>query len=309
MNPIARNINPFTDFGFKKLFGEEASKDILLDFLNAALEGEVGEIVDLEFSKNEHLGATDLDRKVVFDIFCRTASGERIIIEMQKFFQTHYKERSLYYTTFAIQEQAIKGEWDFRLYPVYCISLLDFVLRDPYVEAESYFHKVQLIEVETGKVFNDKLSFIYVEMPKFNKNVDELETKFEKWVYLLGRLEFLERLPEKLQHKIFEKVMSIAELLKLEKTDRQAYEESLKKHRDLKNAMDTQYMLGKEEGIEKGRMEGIEKGRMEGIEKGRMEGIEKTAIKMLNAGMDIILVAELTGLSTERLEYLRKLES
>jgi len=130
MNAVARNINPFTDFGFKKLFGEEASKDILLDFLNAVLEGEVGEIVDLEYAKNEHLGSTELDRKVVFDIFCRTVSGERIIIEMQKFFQTYYKERSLYYTTFAIQEQAVKGEWDFRLFPVFCISLLDFTLRD-----------------------------------------------------------------------------------------------------------------------------------------------------------------------------------
>ena len=292
MNPLPRNINPFTDFGFKKLFGEEASKDILLDFLNAVLEDEVGEIVDLEYAKNEHLGTSELDRKVVFDIFCRTASGERIIIEMQKFFQTHYKERSLYYTTFAIQEQAVKGEWDFRLYPVYCISLLDFVLRDPDVDSEKYFHTVKLLEVETGKVFNDKLSFIYIETPKFNKNVEDLETKFEKWMYLLTRLEFLERLPEALQHKIFEKVMSIAELLKLEKTDRQAYEESLKKHRDLKNAMDTQYMLGVEEGIEKG------------MEKGMEKGIEKAAIMMLKAGEDPVHVARILGLSKAQIESL-----
>jgi len=87
MNKKPRNINPFTDFGFKKLFGEEASKDVLLDFLNAVLEDDVGLIVDLEFSKNEHLGPSELDRHVVFDIFCRTANGERIIIEMQKFFR------------------------------------------------------------------------------------------------------------------------------------------------------------------------------------------------------------------------------
>ena len=296
MNLIARNINPFTDFGFKKLFGEEASKDILLDFLNAVLEDEVGEIVDLEYAKNEHLGASEIDRKVVFDIFCRTASGERIIIEMQKFFQTHYKERSLYYTTFAIQEQAVKGEWDFRLFPVYCISLLDFELRDSDVESEQYFHKVKLVELETGKVFNDKLSFIYIEMPKFNKNLEDLETKIEKWMYLLKRLEFLERLPEALQHKIFEKVMSIAELLKLEKTDRQAYEESLKKHRDLKNAMDTQYMLGVKEGIAKGR----EEGREEGMEK----GIEKAALMMLKAGEDPVYISRILGLSVDQIEAL-----
>jgi predicted transposase/invertase (TIGR01784 family) len=282
MNSFARNINPFTDFGFKKLFGEEASKDILLDFLNAVLEHETDEIVDLEYTKNEHLGTTEIDRKVVFDIFCKTKAGERIIIEMQKFFQTHYKERSLYYTTFALQEQAVKGEWDFRLYPVYCISLLDFTLRDSEADTDKYFHKVKLIEVESGKVFNDKLSFIYLEMPKFNKNVEQLETKFEKWMYLLQRLEFLERLPESLQHKIFEKVMSIAELLKLEKTDRRAYEESLKKHRDLKNAMDTQYMLGKEEGI--------------------MIGLEKAVLLMLKSGEKPTEVARMLGMSLEQIK-------
>ena len=181
----AKNINPFTDFGFKKLFGEEASKDILLDFLNAVLEDDVGPIADLEYSKNEHLGPSELDRNVVFDIFCRTESGDRIIIEMQKFFQTYFKERSLYYSSFAIQEQAVKGEWDFSLYPVYCISLLDFQLRDNQFSRKEYFHKVKLIETNTGRVFNDKLSFIYLEIPKFDKKLDKLETNFDKWMYLL----------------------------------------------------------------------------------------------------------------------------
>jgi predicted transposase/invertase (TIGR01784 family) len=137
-------------------------------------------------------------------------------------------------------------------------------------------------------------------MPKFNKNVEELETKFEKWMYLLQRLEFLERLPESLQHKIFEKVMSIAELLKLEKTDRRAYEESLKKHRDLKNAMDTQYMLGVEEGVAKGR----EKGIAEGIEKGIEKGIVRAAILMLKAGEDPSNISRILGLSMTQIAAL-----
>jgi len=263
MERKAKNINPFTDFGFKKLFGEEASKDILLDFLNAVLEDDVGLITDLEFSKNEHLGPTELDRNVVFDIFCRTVSDERIIIEMQKFFQTFFKERSLFYSSFAIQEQAVKGQWDFSLFPVYCISLLDFTMNKEDISSDQYFHKVKLMEVKTASVFNDKLSFVYLEIPKFNKKLDELETNFDKWMYLLTKLEFLERLPDKLQSKIFEKVMGIAELVKLEKTDRKAYEESLKKHRDLKNAMDTQRREGFELGMEKGMEKGIEKGQLE----------------------------------------------
>ena len=284
----AKNINPFTDFGFKKLFGEEASKDILLDFLNAVLEDDVGPIADLEYSKNEHLGPSELDRNVVFDIFCRTESGDRIIIEMQKFFQTYFKERSLYYSSFAIQEQAVKGEWDFSLYPVYCISLLDFHLKEDEIRPEHYFHKVKLVATNTGRVFNDKLSFIYLEIPKFDKKLDELETNFDKWMYLLTKLEFLERLPEVLQSKIFEKVMGIAELVKLEKTDRKAYEESLKKHRDLKNVMDTQ--------------------RREGIEIGRIEEREKTAIGFFKEGVDIEVISKVTGLSEDELQTLFRKE-
>lgn len=284
MNTKARNINPFTDFGFKKLFGEEASKDILLDFLNAVLAEEVDTIVDLEYSKNEHLGTTELDRKVVFDIYCKTASGQRIIIEMQKFFQAFFKERSLFYTSFAIQEQAVPGDWDFSLCPVYCISLLDFVLKDGNIPEKQYFHRVKLIETTNQKVFNDKLNFIYIEIPKFDKNLNELGTNIEKWLYLLKRLEFLERLPSNLQSKIFEKVMGIAELLKLEKKDRLAYEESLKKHRDLKNAMQSQYQLGVEEGMEK--------------------GIINAAFNMHKEGFNLDIIAKVTGLSVEELRKL-----
>ena len=272
-----RNINPFTDFGFKKLFGEEASKDILIDFLNAVLEGDISPIMDIEYSKNEHLGPTELDRNVIFDIYCRTESGERIIIEMQKVFQSFFKERSLYYSTFAIQEQANKGDWDFNLCPVYCISLLDFSLNNTYVSAGDYIHHVKLAETNTGKIFNDKLNFVYVEIPKFNKKLDELETNFDKWMYLLTKLEFIERLPEKLQSKIFQKVMGIAELLKLKKTDREAYEENLKKHRDLKNALDTSERVGFE------------------------KGVEKTAISLFKEGMDIPFISKITNITEDQL--------
>ena len=286
-----RNINPFTDFGFKKLFGEEASKDILIDFLNAVLEGDISPIRDIEFSKNEHLGPTELDRNVVFDIYCRTESGERIIIEMQKVFQTFFKERSLYYSSFAIQEQGNKGEWDFSLCPVYCISVLDFKLRSIDVDPNEYIHKVKLINEKTGKVFNNKLNFVYVEIPKFNKKLEDLETNFDKWMYLLTKLEFLERLPEKLQSKIFQKVMGIAELLKLKKSDREAYEENLKKHRDLKNALDTSERLG------------FEKGHKEGYD----EGIEVTAIGFFKQGVKLEVISDVTGLSKDKLlEILRK---
>ena len=253
MDRRARNINPFTDFGFKKLFGEQVSKDLLLDFINAVLEGETDPIVDLEFSKNEHLGQLEIDRKVVFDIYCVTESGERIIVEMQKAFQVNLKDRSLYYTTFPIQEQAVKGDWDYSLKAVYCISVLDFSLADEPTDG-SFLHRVGLVDLITGKVFSNKLQFVYLEVPKFVKKQEDLETKFDKWMYVLKHLEFLERLPEVIQEKIFSKVMDIAELVNLDKQERKDYEESLNNYRDLKNVVDSSvhkgFEMGKQIGVE-----------------------------------------------------------
>lgn len=135
-----------------------------------------------------------MDKKVVFDIYCIAESGERFIVEMQKAFQINLRERSLYYATYPVQEHGKRGNWNYSLRPVYCISILDFSL-DP--EDDRYLKRVGLMDIETGKSFSDKLHFVYVEVPKFRKTESELETKFDKWLYILKHLEFLERLPGK----------------------------------------------------------------------------------------------------------------
>ena len=278
----APNINPFTDFGFKKLFGEEASKDLLLDFINAVLEPETGPVASLEFSRNEHLGTGKLDRKVVFDIYCVSESGERFIVEMQKAFQLNLRDRSLYYATYPIQEQGKRGDWDFGLKAVYCISILDFVLDK---EGDRYLHRVGLLDRETGEEFSDKLRFLYVEVPKFAKKESELETKFDKWLYVLKHLEYLERVPARIREKIFEKVMDIATIVNLEKKDRQ---QSLKQYRDLKNALDASKLEGRMEGEKLG----MEKGEKLGIEKGKRSGVvnfykEKVPISLIAKAMEL----------------------
>jgi predicted transposase/invertase (TIGR01784 family) len=257
-------INPFTDFGFKKLFGEEATKDLLLDFLNAVLHEEEGIITTLEFSKNEHLGKMEIDRKVVFDIYCTNESGEKFIVEMQKARQTHFKDRSLYYATFPIQEQANAGEWNFQLKAVYSISILDFLLEEK-AKTKKYFHKIKLIDVETNKVFSNKLTFVYIEMPKFEKPQEELTNRFEKWLFLLKHLPRLQSLPIKMQEKIFKKVMNVAELAKLNREDRAAYEHSLKNYRDLQNVKDTYFLEGILEGEKRGKIEAALNARKQGL--------------------------------------------
>jgi predicted transposase/invertase (TIGR01784 family) len=238
-------INPFTDFGFKKLFGEEVNKDLLIDFLNELLREKQGEIVDLTYMKTEQLGATDLDRKAIFDLYCQNEKGEKFIVELQKSKQNFFKDRTLYYSTFPIREQAKRADWNYELKAVYTIAILDFVFEEDKHEPDKYRYDIQLTDIETQKIFYDKLTFIYLEMPKFNKSVDELTTRFDKWLYVLKNLNKLERIPEKLQEKIFERLFKTAEIAKFNPEQVNSYEDSLKYYRDIKNSLDTAREEGK----------------------------------------------------------------
>jgi predicted transposase/invertase (TIGR01784 family) len=101
-------INPLTDFGFKKIFGSERNKDLLMDFLNNLLP-EQHRIKELTFKKTEQLGINKLDRNVIFDSYCISQTDERFVVEMQKAYQEFFKDRAVFYSTFPIREQAKKG--------------------------------------------------------------------------------------------------------------------------------------------------------------------------------------------------------
>jgi len=274
-------INPFTDFGFKRLFGEEPNKDLLMDFLNELLKEEQGEIVELTYLKTEHLGTSELNRRAIFDLYCTNIKGEKFIVELQKTKQKFFKDRTLYYSTFPIQEQAVKGsEWDFELKKIYTIAILDFVFDEDKAETDKYRYDVKLSDIITHKIFYDKLTFIYLQMPKFNKEVNELETRFEKWMFVLKNLHKLDRIPDKLRENIFEKLFLTAEIAKFSKTEHQHYEDSLKYYRDLKNSLDTAKAEGEQ------------------------IGLQKVALNAKKKGMSIKDISELTGLSEEEISAL-----
>lgn len=158
---------------------------------------------------------------------------------MQKSKQNFFKDRSVYYSTFPIQEQAEKSDWNYKLKAVYTIGILDFIFDSDKSEPEKYRYDVKLQDIETNNTFYDKLTFIYFEMPKFNKSIDQLETRFDKWLYVLKNLNKLDRLPEKLKGEVFEKVFEVAEISKFTREEYISYEDSLKYYRDLKNSLDT----------------------------------------------------------------------
>lgn len=248
-------INPFTDFGFKKLFGTEPNKDLLIDFLNEVILPAERRITDLSYKKSDQLGAAEFDRKAIFDLYCIGSKNERFIVEMQKAKQNYFKDRTVFYATFPIQEQAQKGDWDFRLSEVFTVGILDFVFSDD-TQTNEVRHIINLKD-QKSRVFYDKLTFIYLEMPNFTKTEDELETTYDKWLYVLKNLATLTDRPNKLQEKIFQRLFETAEIAKFTPEEKGQYEESLKSYRDLKNVLDTSFGEGKMEGKMEEKIQGI----------------------------------------------------
>ncbi|MFV0553477.1 MAG: Rpn family recombination-promoting nuclease/putative transposase [Mangrovibacterium sp.] len=276
-------LNPFTDYGFKRLFGQEASKELLVDFLNELLREENVKIENLTYLRNEQVGRAADDRRAVFDLYCENQDGEKFIVELQKNRQDYFKDRMLYYSTFPIQGQAKPSHWNFELRKVYAISILDFIFhKDDH--PDKYRYDIKLTEQETKEVFYDKLMFVYLEMPKFNKTLEELETRFDKWLYILRNMTQLDNIPNRLRERIFESFFRIAEIAKLSNEEYDAYEGGLKNYRDVNNIFDT--------------------ARREGEAKGRVEEKSEVALKMLQSGSSIDFIMEISGLSRGEIELL-----
>lgn len=285
---IDRYVNFYTDFAFKKLFGTEMNKDLLISFLNALLQGrEV--VLDINYLNTEHLGTQEYDRRAVFDVYCKNDKGEVFLVEMQKGEQQFFKDRSIYYSTFAIREQAPRGEWNYELKGVYTIGILNFCF-DKEREG-NYYHEVKLMDTATKEVFYDKLVFIYLEMPKFTKQENELESLFDKWLYVIRNLAALMERPRVLQEKVFAHLFEAAEIAKFSRVERYEYEESLKAYRDWFSVMATAELRGEERGKEKGLKEGLEKGRIE-------ERL-RNARGLKARGVDADIIAQVTGLSVD----------
>jgi len=287
---MSRYINPYTDFGFKKLFGEEASKDLLADFLNTLLP-ERHQIHTLEFRNPELLGTSSADRRAVFDIYCENDKGEQFIVEMQKAEQENFKDRSLYYVSHPIRAQGQKGkEWKFNLKTVYFIGILDFVF-DEHDPAPLLINEVSL-KNQHGKEFYDKLKMLYIQMPLFEKKESELKTRQDKWLYFLKHLPDLEQIPSIMKEKVFKKAFKKAELAAMPEKEREVYEHNLHDY--------WTYLATIETAENKGRAEGIAKG----IAKGRAEEKLEIGRNMKKDGIDSKNIAKYTGLSPNEIERL-----
>ena len=278
---MSKFINPFTDVGFKRIFGQEISKPVLIAFLNSLLSEERS-IVDVKFLDKEQIGISDGDRSLIYDIFCETETGELIIVEMQNKYQPYFKKRSIYYVSRSIVEQGERGsEWKYDIKAVYLVAFLNFKLSDI---SEDFRTDVALMDMKRRTVFSDKVRLIYLQLPYFTKEADDCENVFERIIYVLKHMDILQRMPWMAQDAVFKKLSEIAEVASLSQEDRRRYDESLRHYRDTIVVMEGQFLQGEK--------------------KGRAESLIETARKMKSDGMDVTLIAKYTGLSAKEIEDL-----
>ena len=277
-----RYISLLTDFGFKRIFGTDLNKDLLINFLNSLFNGE--EVIkDVKYLNSENVGDVFTERKAIFDVYCENEQGEKFIVEMQNAYQTFFKDRSLFYSTFPIREQAPKGsDWNFCLKKVYVVALLNFKMSDEAFDASDTIHTIALMDTKTNKVFNAKLMFKYVEVGRFDKTDEELTSLSDKWMFVLKNLSRLNNRPSSLREKIFSRLFDAAAIARFTPIELREYEDSLKAYRDIKNSVDTAEAKGREEGI----------------------NIANLAIakRMLSDGMDMELVLKYTGLTEKQIK-------
>ena len=283
---MGKFINPFTDVGFKRIFGQEINKDLLVDFLNALLEGE-RQVKDITFLDKEQLPVFEDDRKLIYDVYCTDENDEQFIVEMQNQSHLNFRSRTVYYLSQAIARQGERGsKWMYDLKAVYGVFFLNFPM--PGTKAHKLRMDIVPSDRDTHELFSDKMRYIFIELPSFAKEEDECMNDFERWIYVLKNMDTLKRMPFRARKSVFEKLEEVVTLSSLTRAEREKYDESLKTYRDRLAEM----AFAQQEGREKGRAEG------------RAEEKLKNARSMKAAGISPELIAQITGLTPEAIAEL-----
>jgi predicted transposase/invertase (TIGR01784 family) len=245
-NDLGVYINLLTDFGFKRVF---SIKEVMLKFLNSILDVEGG-IKDLQYGNPEKLGFSKYDRKAVYDLYCITGNGEHVIVEIQSAPQVYFIDRTLTYIARLINAQSEKGKkWNFELPKIYSVNILDFTFEEAMkplgveikkTDKNKYVSKVQLIDCDTKELFYDKLTLVYIELPNFSKELKDVKTFFEQWVFIIKHLHELNDLPKEFsKDEVFEQLFETAKIARMTKNEVDNYLKDLNDMNIVKNEIRT----------------------------------------------------------------------
>jgi predicted transposase/invertase (TIGR01784 family) len=297
-------INPYTDFGFKKIFGEEGNKELLRDFLNTLLPPE-HQIATLTFANTERLGNNKAEKAVAFDIRCKNEKGESFIVEIQRASQTYFIARALYYVSELIRSQNPRPEGVperdvYNLTPVYFIGVLDFVYdqkssraRDTVLVIDNKFEKSELVRTadlrdQNNELLTDLLHLTFVQMPLFDKTPDQLVTQRDKWFYFLQNLTDFDRIPAILNEPVFQQAFKTASYVALTPDEQAIYNDHEKAWLDNYSAKVTAVNAA------------IKKTTKEVS----AEVNRNTALAMKQEGLPAEMIARITGLAAAEIEAL-----
>ncbi|MEG4573171.1 Rpn family recombination-promoting nuclease/putative transposase [Microcoleus sp. N3A4] len=287
-----RFINPKTDFAFKKIFGSNQSKPILISFLNAMIYDGHPTITDLEIIDPYLASRVQYLKDSYLDVKARLAGGATVIIEMQVLNVESFAKRVVYNTAKTYSTQLIRGEGYFKLKPVIALTITDFEMFDNDREVISHF-----VFKEKKRLFDyvdPEIELIFIELPKFNKQLDELETLTDKWIYFMKNAPSLEVIPQTMETvSEIQQAFAIANETNLnpeELADLEARE---------------RYILDQQGILRKGIEEGMQLGMQQGMQLGMREKALEIARQLLNV-LDNQTISQTTGLSVEDIQNLRE---
>ena len=291
--------DPKNDLAFKKIFGNENKKEILISFLNSVLDfKDEKAIADVSLDNPYQLPNIKELKETILDIKATNKNGDKFIVEMQKKDLSDFDKRSLYYTSKAYVSQIEKGEDIKNLKRVYYIAILNFNIFDN----TNYISRHLIINQETTTQDLKDFEFTFIELKKFNLELCDLKTIIEKWIYFIINASNLEFIPKEYEDiKEFQIAFETAKQYNWSKKELEYYDSVDLKRADDKNAIETARMKGLRHGIEQGIKQGIEQGIKQGIEQEKIEIIKNS----ISQGLDNKTISMITKVDEDFIESLR----
>lgn len=287
-----RYVDLLMDSGFKAVFGDERNKDVVIDFLNAVLEGE-HHVVSIEYLNNEVLGEPSSSKGVRFDLHCIDDLGVRFVVEMQRARHSDdFFERSIYYGSRLYTLQQLKGEKSYHMKPVYVIGIMEGNLSHMRPDA-GYVARFSMQESDALYIAPKTISCIFVQLGFFDKKAEECICIIDQWCFSLKNMGGLEEQPQDFDETSFSNLFRASEIAQFDETKRINYDTERMTERDYQHDL---YFS---------RKEGREEGREEGLKQGRDEAKLEDAKNLKELGVSVDVIAKATGLSIEVIEALQ----
>ncbi|TAF43839.1 MAG: Rpn family recombination-promoting nuclease/putative transposase [Sphingobacteriales bacterium] len=269
------------DIAFRKIFGNNSKKKSLISFLNAVIDLPQNEqIIDVEITNPYQLGKLSGGKSTIVDVKAKDEKGNTFIVEMQVAELDYFNKRILYYTSQSYVLQINKGVEYNKLKPVYFIGILEFEI----AKNKNYFSRHKVLDVETKEQIIQDIEFNFIEIPKFNKTIDQLETSIDQWTYFIKNAENLTLIPESVKDEGLKEAYTEADKQNWTKQELEDYERASIKERDEIGRLD--FAVKKAE------------------KKGKVEGKMEVAKSLKQNGVSLEIIITATGLTKNEIENL-----